>query len=180
MAAYKSIKDSETVFTELMVPGYANFGDKVHGGVILSIMDKVAYATAVKHCGGYVVTISVDGVEFHAPAEIGNLLTLKSRVNYVGETSMIVGIRVESTDIKTGIIKHTNTAFFTMVMTNTLENQFVPGLILETDEDIRRFAEGLYLRDLGREKRKTLRGDLSDKTTDQLIDLLKNQRVQVI
>ena len=114
MATYKSIKDSETVFTELMVPGYANFGDKVHGRVILSIMDKVAYATAVKHSGGYVVTISVDGVEFHAPAEIGNLLTLKSRVNYVGETSMIVEIRVESTKIKTGIIKHTNTAFFTM------------------------------------------------------------------
>ena len=179
MSSYKSIKDSETVFTELMVPGYANFGDKVHGGVILSIMEKVAYATAVKHCGGYVVTISVDGVEFHAPAEIGNLLTLKSRVNYVGETSMIVGIRVESTDIKTGMIKHTNTAFFTMVMTDSPNNKSVPGLILETEEDIRRFAEGLYLRDLGREKRKTLRGDMSDKTTNQLIELLKDQRFKV-
>jgi acyl-CoA hydrolase len=179
MSSYKSIKDSETVFTELMVPGYANFGDKVHGGVILSIMDKVAYATAVKHCGGYVVTISVDGVEFHAPAEIGNLLTLKSRVNYVGETSMIIGIRVESTDIKTGMIRHTNTAFFTMVMTDSLNNKSVPGLILETEEDIRRFAEGLYLRDLGREKRKTLRGDMSDKTTNQLIELLKDQRFKV-
>jgi len=179
MSSYKSIKDSETVFTELMVPGYANFGDKVHGGVILSIMDKVAYATAVKHCGGYVVTISVDGVEFHAPAEIGNLLTLKSRVNYVGETSMIIGIRVESTDIKTGMIRHTNTAFFTMVMTDSPNEKSVPGLILETEEDIRRFAEGLYLRDLGREKRKTLRGDMSDKTTNQLIDMLKDQRFKV-
>ena len=179
MSSYKSIKDSETVFTELMVPGYANFGDKVHGGVILSIMDKVAYATAVKHCGGYVVTISVDGVEFHAPVEIGNLLTLKSRVNYVGESSMIVGIRVESTDIKTVMIKHTNTAFFTMVMTDSPNNKSVPGLILETEEDIRRFAEGLYLRDLGREKRKTLRGDMSDKTTNQLIELLKDQRFKV-
>jgi len=179
MSSYKSIKDSETVFTELMVPGYANFGDKVHGGVILSIMDKVAYATAVKHCGGYVVTISVDGVEFHAPAEIGNLLTLKSRVNYVGESSMIVGIRVESTDIKTGMIQHSNTAFFTMVMTDSPNHKSVPGLILETEEDIRRFAEGLYLRDLGREKRKTLRGDMSDKTTNQLIELLKDQRFKV-
>jgi acyl-CoA hydrolase len=179
MSSYKSIKDSEAVFTELMTPGFANFGDKVHGGVILSIMDKVAYATAVKHCGGYVVTISVDGVEFHAPAEIGNLLTLKSRVNYVGETSMIIGIRVESTDIKTGMIRHTNTAFFTMVMTDSPNNKSVPGLILETEEDIRRFAEGLYLRDLGREKRKTLRGDMSDKTTNQLIELLKDQRFKV-
>jgi acyl-CoA hydrolase len=126
-----------------------------------------------------VVTISVDGVEFHAPVEIGNLLTLKSRVNYVGESSMIVGIRVESTDIKTVMIKHTNTAFFTMVMTDSPNNKSVPGLILETEEDIRRFAEGLYLRDLGREKRKTLRGDMSDKTTNQLIELLKDQRFKV-
>ena len=92
---------------------------------------------------------------------------------------MIVGIRVESTDIKTGMIKHTNTAFFTMVMTDSSNNKSVPGLILETEEDIRRFAEGLYLRDLGREKRKTLRGDMSDKTTNQLIELLKDQRFKV-
>ena len=50
MENFKTVIDSETVFTELMVPGYANFREKVHGGVILSIMDKVAYATAVKHC----------------------------------------------------------------------------------------------------------------------------------
>jgi hypothetical protein len=66
-----------------------------------------------------------------------------------------------------------------MVMTNSPENESVPGLILETEDDIRRFAEGLYLRDLGREKRKTLRGDMSDKTTNQLIDLLKDQRFKV-
>lgn len=69
--------------------------------------------------------------------------------------------------------------FFIMMMTDSPENKSVPGLILETKGDIRRFAEGLYLRDLGREKRKTLRGDISDKTTNQLIDLLQDQRFKV-
>jgi len=77
------------------------------------------------------------------------------------------------------MIHHADTAFFTMMMTDSPNNKSVPGLILETEEDIRRFAEGLYLRDLGREKRKTLRGDMSDKTTNQLIDMLKDQRFKV-
>ena len=178
MSSYKSIKDSETVFTELMTPGYANFGDKVHGGVILSIMDKVAYATAVKHCEGYVVTIGVDAVEFHKPVEIGNLLTMKSRVNYVGKTSMIVGIRCEATDIKTGAISHTNTAFFTMNMKPTQEGDMVPGLILETEEEIRRFAEGLYIKKMGTEKRNMLRGDMNGKTKEQVLDYIKGERMR--
>ena len=177
MSSYKSIKDSETEFTELMVPGYANFGDKVHGGVILSIMDKVAYATAVKHCEGYVVTVGVDAVEFHKPVDIGNLLTMKSRVNYVGKTSMIVGIRCEATDIKTGIISHTNTAYFTMNMKSENEGDMVPGLILKNDEDLRRFAEGLYMKNMGREKRKILKGDMVGKTKEQVLDYIKGERM---
>ena len=77
------------------------------------------------------------------------------------------------------MIQHIDMVFFIMMMTDSPENKSVPGLILETEEDIRRFAEGLYLRDLGREKRKTLRGDMSDKTTNQLIDLLKDQHFKV-
>jgi hypothetical protein len=77
------------------------------------------------------------------------------------------------------MIQHADTAFFTMMMTDSPEYKSVHGLILETEADIRRFAEGLYLRDLGREKRKTLRGDMSDKPTNQLIDLLKDQRFKV-
>ena len=179
MQYFKFVTDSETIFTELMVPGYANFGDKVHGGVILSIMDKVAYATAVKHCEGYVVTIGVDAVEFHKPVEIGNLLTMKSRVNYVGKTSMIVGIRCEATDIKTGAISHTNTAFFTMNMKPEHEGDMVPGLILNNDEDVRRFAEGLYMKNMGAEKRKTLRGDLEGSTVEEIRKVIANERMQI-
>lgn len=179
MDRYKTVLDSETIFTELMTPGYANFGDKVHGGIILSIMDKVAYATAVKHCEGYVVTIGVDAVEFHKPVEIGNLLTLKSRVNYVGRTSMIIGIRAESTNIKSGEITHSNTAFFTMNMKSENDQDRVPGLILQSQEDIRRFAEGLYMKQIGSEKRKTLRGDLNEMSAEEILNSILNERMRI-
>lgn len=179
MEKFKTVTDSETVFTELMVPGYANFGEKVHGGLILSIMDKVAYATAVKHCEGYVVTVGVDGVEFHRPVEIGNLLTMKSRVNYVGKTSMIIGIRAESTDIKTGKITHTNTAYFTMTMKLSETPTEVPGLILRNEEDIRRFAEGKYMKQLGSEKRKMLKGSMEDKSQEELQQMIAGERMQL-
>lgn len=179
MERYKKVIESETIFTELMVPGYANFGDKVHGGIILSIMDKVAYATAVKHCEGYVVTIGVDAVEFHKPVEIGNLLTLKSRVNYVGRTSMIVGIRAESTHIKTGEITHSNTAFFTMNMKSDNEHDRVPGLILQSQEDIRRFAEGLYMKQIGSEKRRILKGDFIEKTQEEILAQIASERMKL-
>jgi len=179
MQRYKTVIDSETVFTELMVPGYANFGDKVHGGIILSIMDKVAYATAVKYCEGYLVTIGVDGVEFHEPVEIGNLLTLKPWVNYVGKTPMIIGIRAESTDIKTRKISHTNTAYFTMTMKPSKTPTEAPGLILRNEEDIRRFAEGKYMKQLGSEKRKMLKGSMEDKSHEELRQMIAGERMQL-
>ena len=97
----KPISDSETIYTELMIPSYANFGGKVHGGILLSIMDKVAYVCASKHSGSYVVTVAVDGVEFLSPVEVGDLLTIKASVNYVGKTTMIVGMRVETFNPRT-------------------------------------------------------------------------------
>ena len=114
----KTIQASETIYTELMIPSYANFGGKVHGGIILSIMDKVAYVCACKHSESYVVTVSVDGVEFLSPVEVGNLLTIKACVNYVGNTTMIVGMRVESFNPITSVTTHTNSCYFTMAAKN--------------------------------------------------------------
>ena len=67
----KPVRHSQTTITELMIPAYANFGGKIHGGILLSLMDKVAYATASKHAGTYCVTVSVDKVEFLQPVEVG-------------------------------------------------------------------------------------------------------------
>lgn len=80
----RPVSYSRVTLTELMIPSYANFGGKIHGGILLSLMDKVAYAAASKHAGNYCVTVSVDGVNFLQPVEVGELVSLLASVNYVG------------------------------------------------------------------------------------------------
>src|SRR5215203_7241043 len=92
----RPVRHSNTTITELMIPSYANFGGKIHGGILLSLMDKVAYACSSKHAGTYCVTVSVDRVEFLEPVEVGELVSLHASVNHVGRTSLVVGIRVEA------------------------------------------------------------------------------------
>jgi acyl-CoA hydrolase len=92
MIDFKKISESETTLTELMIPSYANFGGKVHGGILLSLMDKIAYVCGTKHAENYCVTVAVEGVEFLSPVEVGDLVHLMASVNYVGNTTMIIGI----------------------------------------------------------------------------------------
>jgi acyl-CoA hydrolase len=173
---FRSISDSETVLTELMIPSYANFGGKVHGGILLSLMDKVAYVTASKHYGGYCVTVAVEGVEFMHPVEVGQLVSLKASINYVGKSSMIVGIRVEALHPKTGEISHTNSSYFTMVAKNEAhETDRVPGLILQTETEIRRFYEGMHLKILSKQKREMLKSDFSSLSIEDITPKLVHE-----
>ena len=146
---YKRPTDSDTTITELMIPSYANFGGKIHGGQLLSLMDKAAYACAAKHAGTYCVTVAVEGVNFMAPVDVGDLVSLQARVNYTGRTSMVVGIRVTAENVREGVVKHTNTSYFTMVAKDD-EGALVrvPGLILGDAEDVRRFQEAIRRRKL--------------------------------
>ena len=145
----KSVDYSRTTLTELMIPAYANFGGRVHGGTLLSLMDKVAYACAAKHAGQYCVTVSVDGVNFRQPVEVGELVSMMGSVNYVGRTSLVVGIKVIAENVKTGIVKHTNTSYFTMVAKDDADQPTeVPPLLLETPEDARRFLEAMKRKEL--------------------------------
>ncbi|WP_339614698.1 acyl-CoA thioesterase, partial [uncultured Winogradskyella sp.] len=98
---FKTTEDSRIQISELMIPSNANFGGKIHGGYILSLMDRVAFACASKHSRSYCVTASVNKVNFLSPIEVGELVTMKASVNYVGKSSMVVGIRVESENIRT-------------------------------------------------------------------------------
>ncbi len=135
-----------------MIPSFANFGGKVHGGLILSLMDKVAYAVASKHASTYCVTVTVEGVEFLKPVEVGELLTLDAVVHYVGNSSLIVGIKVTSENIKTNEIKHTNNSYFTMVAKGEDGKLVqVPELILENMIEIRRFVEAIKRRKVQQE-----------------------------
>ena len=141
---HKNIEESRVTISQLMLPSHTNFSGKIHGGYILSLMDQIAFACASKHCTNYAVTASVDTVDFLNPIEVGELVVMKASVNYVGRTSMIIGIRVESEDIHTGIKKHCNSSYFTMVAKNEAGKSVeVPGLILDSEIEIRRFIKSL-------------------------------------
>lgn len=141
---YKSPQESIITLTELMLPSHSNFSGKIHGGYVLSLMDKTAFASASKFSGLYCVTASVNRVDFLNPAEVGELLSMKAMVNYVGNSSMVIGIRVEATNVQTGITRHCNSSYFTMVAKKENGDPAqVPGLILTTKDDVRRFLRAL-------------------------------------
>lgn len=141
---YKHIEESQLVMTQLMLPSYSNFRGYIHGGYVLSLMDQVAFACSSKHSGHFCVTASVNKVDFLTPIEVGELLTLKASINYTGRTSMVVGLRVESENIKTGVIKHCNSSYFTMVAKDDEGKSVpVPGLILNSEDSVRRFVRSI-------------------------------------
>ncbi|MDZ7901004.1 MAG: acyl-CoA thioesterase [Arcicella sp.] len=173
----KTVNYSRTTITELMIPSYANFGGKIHGGILLSLMDKVAYACATKHAGTYVVTVSVDNVEFRQPVEVGELVSLHASVNYVGNSSLIVGIKVVAENIKTATVKHTNTSYFTMVAKDDDGKLAkVPPLILENDEDIRRFLESLKRKEIKSSYKTLLDNAKTSMEIDENVHLLDDER----
>ena len=173
----KRVSISQTTITELMIPSYANFGGKIHGGILLSLMDKVAYACAAKHASTYCVTVSVDKVEFLQPVEVGELVSLHASVNYVGKTSMIVGIRVEAQNVKLGTIKHTNSCYFTMVAKGDDDKPtVVPELILETRDEIRRCIEAMKMKEIKNKVKEEMDDARSAIHIEQAADLLKGER----
>lgn len=177
MQDLKPVEYSQTTLTELMIPSYSNFGGKIHGGIILSLMDKVAYVCAAKHSDGYCITASIDVVDFLAPVEVGELVSLMASVNYVGNTSMIVGIRVISENLKTHVVKHTNTSYFTMVaIGDDNRPKQVPGLILKSEDDIRRFAQGLNRKKLKNEYKKSEASLKENYNDEACLATLKNER----
>lgn len=173
----RSVDFSRTTITELMIPAYANFGGKIHGGILLSLMDKVAYACASRHAGAYCVTVSVDRVEFLKPVEVGELVSLHASVNYVGRSSMIVGIRVEAQHVKTGVVRHTNSCYFTMVAKSEEDTpQEVPKLVLESRDDVRRFLEALRRKEIRNKAREELNEAKSSIRVEEARQLLKDER----
>jgi len=173
----RPVQYSQTTITELMIPSYANFGGKIHGGTLLSLMDKVAYATASKHAGNYCVTVTVDKVEFLEPVEVGELVSMHASVNYVGRTSLVVGIRVESQNVKTGKVKHTNSSFFTMVAKGDDDKPtLVPKLILENREDVKRFIEAMNMKKIREAVREQMDDAKSHIEVERASQILKDQR----
>ena len=150
----KPVSASRLVLAQVMTPLDANVSGNVHGGNIMKLADTAAGVVAIRHSGRNCVTATVDRFDFHAPVYVGNLVTLKASLNYVGRTSMEIGVRVEAEDLRTGRRTHTNSCYITMVALNADGKPAeVPRLLLETDEDRRRH-EKATLRVLDRRKSK--------------------------
>ena len=177
---FRTVAYSKTTIIELMIPSYANFGGKIHGGILLGLMDKVAYACAAKHSGTYCVTVSVDTVDFLKPVEVGDLVSLIASVNYVGKTSLVIGIRVEAENVSTGEKRHTNTSYFTMVAKGEDEKPAqVPGLIFESREEVRRFLEAVRRIELKQHYREQLDNARTDLRIEIDLHLLEGKNCKL-
>ena len=139
----KTVKVSQVIMHELVLPNDTNLLGNVLGGRVMHLMDICAAMSAYKHSRTAVVTASVDRLDFLAPAKMGEIMILKSSVNYTGKSSMEVGVRIESENPKTGDIYHTSSAYLTFVSLN--ENgkpKRVDNINPENNNEIRRFNEG--------------------------------------
>jgi acyl-CoA hydrolase len=138
----KRAGDSCVVMTQIMSAQDANLAGNVHGGVIMFHIDNAAGSAAMRHARSLVVTASIDRLDFHNPVHVGDLLTVRACVNYVGRTSMEVGVRVEAENILEGRRQHTASAYLTFVALGADGRPLVLSpLILETDDERRRNVE---------------------------------------
>jgi acyl-CoA hydrolase len=137
----RSVRESEHETSELMMPQHANILGHIFGGVILSMMDKTAAVTAIRHSRNACVTVSIDRVDFREPIHVGDLIIMKSAVNYTGRTSMEIGVRVEAEDLISGRRRHTNSCYLTFVAVDRTGRPVdVPPIRMESADDERRYA----------------------------------------
>ena len=138
----KKVSESRVIMGQVMNPENANPAGNVHGGDIMKLIDTAGGVAATRHAKAHVVTASIDRMDFHHPVYIGDFLILKASVNFVGKTSMEVGVRVEAENPITGEKRHTGSAYLTFVALDTDKRPIqLPPLILETDDDRHRKAE---------------------------------------
>ena len=124
-----------------MMPTDENALGHVFGGAILAMMDKTAAVCAIRHSRSACVTVSVDRVDFREPILVGELVHMKASVNFVGRSSMEIGIRIEAENMLTGVRRHTNSCYMTYVAIDSLGRPVeVPSLVPETADEKRRFA----------------------------------------
>lgn len=146
----KSVSETTVVLSHLMLPQDANPTGNVHGGVIMKYVDNAAGVVAIRHSRAISVTASIDQLDFYVPMYVGELLILKASLNYVGKTSMEIGVRVEGENLLTGEVKHVASAYLTFValFDKDEKNKMVPPLICETPTERRRNEEARERREL--------------------------------
>ena len=139
----RTVRESAHETSALMMPLDENARGHVFGGVVLAMMDKAAAVCAIRHARTSCVTVSVDRVDFREPILVGDLVHMKASVNFVGRTSMEIGIRIEAENMLLGTRRHTNSCYVTYVaLDRDGKPTEVPSLVPETDAEKRRFEAG--------------------------------------
>lgn len=152
------VRESQHETSELMMPQHANNLGHVFGGVMLSMMDRTAAIAAFRHCRLNVVTASIDRVDFREPILVGDLVVMKASVNFVGRTSMEVGVRVEAEELLTGRRRHTNSCYLTFVAVDRTGKPIeIPDVIPETSDEQRRYQAAQQRRQRRLEEREAER-----------------------
>ena len=146
----KPVGASRSEMTEIVLPAQTNPLGKLLGGQVMHLVDMVAAMAAHRHSNSYVVTASVDYIDFRNPINLGEIVNLKSQVNRVFRTSMEVGVEVYSENAMTGERKHTTSAYVTFVAVDeyTRLPKPVAPLILKTEDEKRRFREAAKRREV--------------------------------
>jgi acyl-CoA hydrolase len=142
-----------------MMPTDANPMGNVYGGTIMKYIDEVASVIAIRHCRTNVVTASIDRMDFFHPVYIGNLLILKGALNFVGTTSMEVGVRVEAEDMKTGKRMHTGSCYLTMVALDQWGKPTSAPKVAPASAEERAWFEGAQKRRAARKKERAANPD---------------------
>jgi uncharacterized protein (TIGR00369 family) len=141
----KHIRDSQLTLAMGMNPADANPLGDVHGGVIMKLVDEAGGMCAIRHARRPTVTVAMDSMIFLSPVRVGDLVTFRASINWVGRTSIEVGIRVEAENVLTGQVTHTNSAYAVYVaLDDDGKPTPVPPLVLEDDEEIRHWEEGVH------------------------------------
>ncbi len=158
-AVTRAVRESQHESSEIMMPQDANVLGHVFGGAILSLMDKCAAVAAIRHARSACVTASIDRVDFREPIQVGDLVVMRASVNFVGTTSMEIGVRVEAEDLISGLRRHTNSCYLTFVAVDRNGRPVnVPGIRPETPEEERRYAAAKERRRRRLEERKAEAG----------------------
>ncbi len=158
--AARTVQETQHETSQLMMPQHSNNLNNVFGGVILSMMDTAAAVCAIRHARATCVTVSVDRVDFREPIHVGELVIMKCSVNFVGRTSMEVGVRVEAEHLLTGVRRHTNSCYLTYVALDATGRPVeVPRLLPQSTADVRRYEAAAERRRRRLEERNAEAGD---------------------
>lgn len=138
----KPVSKSRVTLTQLMLPQHANALGNVHGGVIMKMVDETAAISAMRHAQRHCVTVAVDSMTFREHVNVGELLSCTASVNYVGRSSIEVGVKVSAEDPISGVTTHTNSAYLVFVALDSANRPCqVPSLLVETPEEKKRWQE---------------------------------------